>query len=453
MSIDKGHIAHSKSIRRRLPSELDFDSVVTTAMMMLYASRDDVPLNCHLRTPSRSSTTSISSEDHVSGLDDFNVITTTHADQSVMENVDELGPRRLKRVRSHTYHDTRSTIRRIERSVPALGILKLLRSTPSHAVASAFWRDPRVISKDLSRNAIIKIFWRDHTKTSRSNLPSELAVNAFLLRIAGARRRLVLPIAIHVDTRSPYAVFHHHREDAISIINKFVKNRSRTPLWLVQSVAVQLLKSVQLLHHHGVLHRDLKPDNVLLDGHFESVLHTDAVHRVEARLCDFGTLSVDPGTVPWAPLSEEDARPEGDRRGRRWHPLVGTFVYMAPEVWADVAFSKATDVWGVGQVLFYMLEHRVATDAILTETMHRSARTGSSVGSLGAKVASTHRRHHHNVPWDARRRLLQARSVIRGHRAPWLHTPPCALRDAVDMMLRVNPGQRPSVRDLLMMLE
>lgn len=75
-------------------------------------------------------------------------------------------------------------------------------------------------------------------------------------------------------------------------------------------------------HGAGVLHCDLKPDNVLLDG------------QLHARLCDFGQ----------------------SRMSHEQSPALGTLYYMAPEQ-ADLAAlpDARWDVYAVGALLYHML--------------------------------------------------------------------------------------------------
>ncbi|KAF0695271.1 Aste57867_13913 [Aphanomyces stellatus] len=92
----------------------------------------------------------------------------------------------------------------------------------------------------------------------------------------------------------------------------------------------QIAAAVQHVHRHGIAHRDLSLENVLLDD--------DGV----AKLCDFG-LAVEIATSP------ED---ECDGGGGP----VGKPNCMAPEVYAgDVCDPRKADVWSLGMMLFMMI--------------------------------------------------------------------------------------------------
>jgi predicted Ser/Thr protein kinase len=83
-------------------------------------------------------------------------------------------------------------------------------------------------------------------------------------------------------------------------------------------------------HHRGILHRDVKPQNILLDA------------TGRARLTDFGA-----------------ARLEGQATVTRTGALVGTLPYLAPEVVAGARADARADVYGLGLTLYYGVTGRL----------------------------------------------------------------------------------------------
>ncbi|MER6947839.1 serine/threonine-protein kinase [Nonomuraea sp. NPDC000554] len=127
----------------------------------------------------------------------------------------------------------------------------------------------------------------------------------------------------------------------------------------VADIGVQLLEALRAAHAAGVLHRDVKPDNVLLteDG--------------RAVLTDFGIAT----TEDEAPLT-------------RTGVLVGTPAFMAPERAAGGAARPASDLWSLGVTLYVAVEghspfHRPHALATLGAVMHDEPAPLARAGMLG----------------------------------------------------------------------
>jgi hypothetical protein len=131
-------------------------------------------------------------------------------------------------------------------------------------------------------------------------------------------------------------------EGAAFVVMAFVDGRSlgeelarRGPLPISEAVGLvrQLLDALAAVHAHGIVHRDVKPSNILLD----------AAGRI--ILTDFGL-----------------ARPEETGDGLTSEgAVVGTPAYMAPEQAAGQAaqIGPWTDLYAVGVVLYQMLTGRL----------------------------------------------------------------------------------------------
>ena len=116
----------------------------------------------------------------------------------------------------------------------------------------------------------------------------------------------------------------------------------------VQQAAELIAKvahTVHYAHEHGILHRDIKPGNILLDA------------NGEPHLTDFGL----------ARLVEQGSTVTGSLE------VMGTPSYMAPEqaVGNNAAVSSATDVYGLGAVLYELLTgHPPFAGGTTYETIH-----------------------------------------------------------------------------------
>ena len=102
----------------------------------------------------------------------------------------------------------------------------------------------------------------------------------------------------------------------------------------LMQVFVQTAQAVGYAHAKGVLHRDLKPDNVMLGEHGE------------VQVLDWGLSKVLKGGSVQTDLE----RPQTSE-GR----LVGTPAYMAPEQALGAELDERTDVYALGVMLYEML--------------------------------------------------------------------------------------------------
>jgi len=108
-----------------------------------------------------------------------------------------------------------------------------------------------------------------------------------------------------------------------------VVRREPMPIRRALELIVKVAGTVHYAHEHGILHRDIKPGNILLDKNGEPHLTDSALARlVEAESTVRGMLEV-----------------------------FGTPSYMSPEQAAGetAKLSKATDVYGLGAVLYQLL--------------------------------------------------------------------------------------------------
>ena len=181
---------------------------------------------------------------------------------------------------------------------------------------------------DTGRNEAVAI------KSVASDLVSDPQFRVRISDEASRHRRLQHPNIVPL-----YDIF--EAEGEICIVMKLVAGRSLSDLLktspnnrpgVEESIRIikDVLKALDYAHMHGVVHRDMKPSNVLLDGNGHAIV------------IDFGI-----------------AIAMGEERRTRTGQIVGTPVYMSPEqITSPRNIDHRSDVYSVGCMFYEMLTGR-----------------------------------------------------------------------------------------------
>jgi serine/threonine-protein kinase len=117
--------------------------------------------------------------------------------------------------------------------------------------------------------------------------------------------------------------------------------RRAFPLADVVSLTRELAAALDYAHHSGIIHRDVKPENILLD---------EAGH---VRLGDFGIATTDSSAPEDLAIGHPLPMAETGRS-----PLL-SLEYAAPEFLMGQPFDRRADVFGLGVVVYEMLTGHV----------------------------------------------------------------------------------------------
>ena len=103
---------------------------------------------------------------------------------------------------------------------------------------------------------------------------------------------------------------------------ELIKERPRMGEEEVRFYVVETLLAIRYLHLNGVIYRDVKPENIILD------------HEGHVKLTDFGLAK---------------------RGNERSYSFCGSLDYMAPEVITDYGYGYEIDYYSVGNLMYELL--------------------------------------------------------------------------------------------------
>ncbi len=120
-------------------------------------------------------------------------------------------------------------------------------------------------------------------------------------------------------------VFEYIPNSLEKFINTMQKKHESISVSLIKTVMHQLLEGLAFIHEKSICHRDLKPDNVLMDD------------EMNVKICDFGSAKILDGT------------------SRKNIPHIVNKYYRAPELlFCHTDYTTAIDIWATGCIFLEM---------------------------------------------------------------------------------------------------
>ena len=265
----------------------------------------------------------------------------------------------------------------------------------------------RATDKRLDRQVAVKIL--------RTDLGYDVEYGERLHREARGLARLTHPhiVTIH-DVGHADGVIYLVMEllrgnDLIDVITK----RGKLGVALVLEIGSQVAFALAEAHEIGIIHRDIKPDNVFL---------VEAVTGAYSKLLDFSFASL--------PKEMGGGRLTGER------VAYGTAHYMSPEQARAQECTGPSDVYGLGVLLFELICGRLPYDGTPAEVLesHRCAPIPRLVDQvrtlpmgLSDLIEQMMQKHPDNRPQSS----LQVAQQLSAIREGWLATLALAAVDSV----------------------
>lgn len=147
--------------------------------------------------------------------------------------------------------------------------------------------------------------------------------------------------------------------------------RGPLPLEQLLKVGMEICEGLEKAHRGGVVHRDLKPGNIMLSNS-------------GAKLMDFGLAKAASPAVSTSGLSVTMTSPAGGQQLTAEGAFVGTFQYMSPEQVEGKEADPRSDIFALGAVLYEMATGQRAFEgktpaSVMAAVLERNPRSISAL--------------------------------------------------------------------------
>lgn len=176
----------------------------------------------------------------------------------------------------------------------------------------------------LNRDVVVKMIKVDAHNKDKSRLRFQREVQS---TIQLSHQNIVN--VLDVDETEEYQLLVTEMVDGPTL-KQFIEENHQLPIDEVVELSVQILKGIEHAHGRGIIHRDIKPQNILLDS------------EKKVRITDFGIAKA---------LSET--------RMTETNQVMGSVQYISPEQAKGQNTDERTDIYSFGIVLYELLTGQV----------------------------------------------------------------------------------------------
>jgi len=135
--------------------------------------------------------------------------------------------------------------------------------------------------------------------------------------------------------------------DLFRLLRKYNKHKEPISEEVIMELLIRILLGLQYIHQNGIVHRDLKPQNILMDD------------AGTAKISNFGTS-------------------ETLENSKQYNKsIVGSYVYMSPEVLKGEGCDTSSDIWSLGCIMHELCTFQVVFTLTNSHHMMRTIIIGS----------------------------------------------------------------------------
>jgi DNA-binding winged helix-turn-helix (wHTH) protein/serine/threonine protein kinase len=297
----------------------------------------------------------------------------------------------------------------------------------------------------------LRVFKFASSAVRLKGLKREVTVSRFLRESLGERPDLVHVLEWNFDT---YPFFLESEYGGLNFAEwaESQGGLARIPLGIRLDLLADVARAVASAHAAGVLHKDLKPANILV---------TPAANGGWLiKVADFGSASlVEPSRLKALGITNLGITQTGDPRTAS---LTGTLMYLAPEVLSGQSPAASADVYALGVMLYQLaigdfrkpispgweagIQDPLIREDIADAACGDPARRLARAAELAERLLALDRRHaesDHLEQAQRREQIAERKRAEARTRRPWIVVAAVALFVALAVSLRFYRGSSP----------
>src|SRR5215218_8120625 len=214
-------------------------------------------------------------------------------------------------------------MQRVERDTVIDGRYRVLSQLGSGGMADVYCAEDEQLGREVALKLLYRRFAEDAEFVERFRREASSA--------AGLQHPNIVGVFDRGEWDGTYYIAMEYLRG--HTLKQLVREHGAMPPDLAIDITIQVLRAARFAHKRGVVHRDIKPHNVILD------------EEGRAKVTDFGI----------ARAGASDMTETGS--------IMGTAQYLSPEQAQGHAVSQSSDLYAVGVILFELLTGHVPFDA------------------------------------------------------------------------------------------